>query len=183
MTKNFALPTAAVALGLAAGFLASPALAQAARPAAPRPAAAATSPAGRAVTRAEINADVETSFAAIDTNKDGALSKAEIAAAEARNQQQMLTNLTARRKAVFDKFDANHDGSISYAEFTAASPLPAIKSDDGSQALAQLDTNHDGKVSKEEFRAPRMSRFDALDTNHDGTISVEEQRAAGVKHR
>ena len=182
MTKNFALPRAAAALGLAAGFLASPALAQAARPAAPRPAAAAL-PAGRAVTRAEINADVETSFAAIDANKDGVLSKAEIAAAEARNQQQMLTNLTARRKAVFDKFDANHDGSISYAEFTAASPLPAIKSDDGSQALAQLDTNHDGKISKEEFRAPRMSRFDALDTNHDGTISVEEQRAAGVKHR
>ena len=122
--------------------LATASAVQAAAPVAPAPAAA---PAPKPVTRAAFIANVDTNFQRNDTNRDGSLSKAEIAATELRAQQQLDARLTVRRKEAFDRIDTNHDGSVSFAEFAAASPTP--KADDGSKAIAVLDTNRDGSVA------------------------------------
>ena len=134
----------------------------------------AAAPTPKAVTRAAFIANVDANFQRNDTNHDGSLSKAEIAATELRAQQQLDARLTVRRKEAFDRVDTNHDGSVSFAEFAAASPTP--KADDGSKAIAVLDTNRDGKVSVEEFRAPALKRFDAVDKDRDGVASVDEMR-------
>lgn len=149
--------------------------AQAATPVAVPKAAAPAAKAPTPVTRAAFVANVDTSFQRNDANRDGFLTKAEIAATEARAQQQVEARLTVRRKEAFDRVDANHDGTVSFAEFAAA--MPGVKADDGTKAIAVLDTNKDGRVSIEEFRAPAVKRFDSVDKNRDGIASVDEMRA------
>jgi hypothetical protein len=162
---------AAIMLGAAAPALATAAPAGAAQ--APRPAAQQVTPTRTAVLR-----NLETSFKALDTNGDGTLSQPEIAAAEAKGQQQRLSTVRSKVEAEFTKLDTNKDGQLSRAEFMAAAPQSAGAPPNGANLLAQLDKNKDGKVSTDEYRAPILSRFDRADTNHDGTLSATERQAA-----
>ena len=150
------------------------ALATAASAATPAPPATPSAP--TPVTRAAFVANVDTSFQRNDANRDGFLTKAEIAASELRAQQQLEARLTVRRKAAFDRVDTNHDGSLSFAEFAAAMPAPKV--DDGSKAIAALDSDKDGKVSLAEFRTPALKRFESVDKNGDGVASVDELRGS-----
>jgi len=119
--------------------------------------------------------DVDTSFQRVDANKDGFVTKNEIAVAEARAQATVQAQFTVRRKQAFDRLDTNKDGQVSFAEFAAGSPGPRVATN-GQQALTQLDANKDGRVTLVEFRVPAMRRFERIDANRDGTATVEEQR-------
>jgi Ca2+-binding EF-hand superfamily protein len=156
----------------------TPALATAAptpaRPAGAQPAAAAQAP----PTRAVLVKNMDANFKAIDTNGDGALSQSELAAAEAKGEQQRQGQLRTRMEGEFTKLDTNKDGQLSKAEFLAATPPASNGTPNGANILSQLDKNKDGKVTPDEYRAPVLSRFDALDTNHDGTLSATERQAA-----
>jgi Ca2+-binding EF-hand superfamily protein len=168
------LPLAAlIALGAAA-----PAFVAAAQSPAQRPPAAA----GQAMpTRAMLLQNLSQSFKIVDLNGDGVLSQQELAAAEAKNQQQRLALARARVAAEFTKLDTNKDNQLSPAEFMAAAAIPPAAPATGAGILAQLDKNKDGKISADEYRAPILARFDALDTNKDGTISQAERDAAAAK--
>jgi Ca2+-binding EF-hand superfamily protein len=154
----FALP----ALFLAAS--AAPALAQsAAAPAQP--------------TRADIKTSLENRFKAIDADGDGAVDKAEIAAANSRLAEQTSVSLDKRMEAEFAKVDSNNDQMISIAEFKATAPDPKPTPVD--TTLERMDANKDGKISFDEFGGNMLTAFDRLDADKDGRLSQAEQRAAG----
>lgn len=129
------------------------------------------------VSKADFTKNVDARFAAVDTNKDGSLSKAEIAAGQAKALQQAQAMEQQRIEAEFAKLDTNHDKSLSLAEFKAVAP--SVKaSETPDQMIANLDTNKDGKVSAAEYRAQPLANFDKADANHDGILTAQELAAA-----
>lgn len=177
MTKYKLMLGAAIAV-------ASPAAAGAAAPApAPKPAAPAAKAAPQAITRTALTKELDSTFKTIDTNGDGALSQAELAAAESKGVQNRVAALRSRMDAEFNKLDTNHDGQLSKVEFMVAAPSAPTTAPNGADALAAFDKNHDGKVTVDEFRASRLAMFDKLDTNHDGTITAAERDATPHRRR
>jgi Ca2+-binding EF-hand superfamily protein len=141
---------------------------------------AAAGNAPKPVTRADFVRGLDTRFAAMDTNKDGVLSKAEIQAAQSQALQTVGKMRDERVRAEFNQLDTNKDGQLSYAEFSAGAPT--VKAGEtADQLAAQLDANKDGKVSADEFKNPQLAKFNALDANKDGTVSVDEMRKAATK--
>lgn len=152
-------------LMLAGALLASPVVAQ------PRPAPAAPPPLPRETFINNMNAD----FAAMDTNHDGKLTRAEI---EAWQQKQEMARIMARNHAIFVALDTNHDGMLSPEEFSKFHENPPPPN--ATPMLQHFDTNHDGVISIIEFRAGTLANFDKLDTNHDGVVDANEMRAGGL---
>jgi hypothetical protein len=140
------------------------------------PAQPAAKPAPQQVTKAQYTQDIDRRFAAVDTNKDGQLSKEEVAAAQAKALQQAQAMETQQIEADFKKLDTNKDGSLSLAEFTAVAP--SVKSNETpEQVIAGLDTNKGGTISAAEYRGPRVANFDKADSNHDGILTAAEVNA------
>jgi EF hand len=101
---------------------------------------------------------------ALDTDKDGELSAAEIAAASA----SLLT------------LDADGDGILKGTELRPAPPAPpkdGEKPKPGDQIM-RLDTDKDGYVTFAEFTAPMKEVFTKIDTNKDNRIDKDEAAAA-----
>ncbi len=105
----------------------------------------------------------ELNFAAVDTNKDGKLSKDEIA---------------AFRKGRAASIDSNGDGKLSVAEIAAA--WPKNMADRAQQFVDDRDTDGDGMLSAAEMLDPPVPAnfFDMVDTNKDGVIDQTEADAA-----
>ena len=141
-------------------------------------ATAAFAQAPQSLTRTTVSTELATSFKQADTNNNGSLSQAEIAAAETKANQARLAQFRTRLDQEFTKADTNRDGQLSKAEFTAAAAPPAPPVATGAELLANLDKNKNGSVSLDEFRNPQLAAFDSLDTNRDGTISDSERQAA-----
>jgi Ca2+-binding EF-hand superfamily protein len=129
------------------------------------------------ISKADFTKNIDSRFAALDTNKDGSVSKAEIAAAQASALKQAQAVEEQRLEAEFKKLDTNHDNQLSLAEFKAAAPsVSAAETPD--QMLAALDTNKDGKISAAEYRAQPLANFDRADANHDGILTAQELAAS-----
>jgi Ca2+-binding EF-hand superfamily protein len=152
--------------GAALGAL--PGLALAA-PAAPAPAAP---EAPKSTTRAQFLANYQAEFNAMDTNHDGVLDAAEVAAAQQKQAQELRARQQQQLTAEFDHFDTNHDGQLSKAEFLAAAP--PINPPAASEVIGNYDANKDGKISLHEFEAPPLADFNKIDTNHDGVVTPAE---------
>lgn len=127
------------------------------------------------ITRSEFMTQLNSGFAAMDTNHDGFLSPAEIQAAQENDRQKVQAAARAKLAAEFKQLDTNHDGQLSLQEFEAIAVVRANATPQ--QIFQQFDTNHDGKVSAAEFKAPRMQQFDRADTNHDGVVTPAEAAA------
>lgn len=152
----------------AAAMIASTAGAQTPTPAATQ--------APQQVTKAQFQQNVDARFGAVDTNKDGMLTREEITTAQAKALQQAQAAESQRIEAEFKKLDTNHDNQLSLAEFKAAAPsLRAAETPD--KMIADLDSNKDGKVSAAEYRAQPLANFDKADANHDGTLTAAELAA------
>jgi Ca2+-binding EF-hand superfamily protein len=109
-------------------------------------------------------------FLALDTNKDGVISAAEIANA--------AISLTA--------LDDNGDGDLSYQELRPMPPVDATTPPAGvharglrprgtTPAMLALDANNDGELSAAEI-ANAVASLKALDTNGDGKLTRDELR-------
>ncbi|MFL0337565.1 EF-hand domain-containing protein [Stenotrophomonas maltophilia] len=83
---------------------------------------------------------IDSTFAAMDTNKDGRVDKAEYA----RFQQQRFSKQADSIDAAFTAMDANKDGRISKEEATV---VPEI-----AKYFAGLDTDGDGYLSLKEMQ-------------------------------
>ncbi len=103
---------------------------------------------------------------AIDTDKDGKITRAEIDAA---------------RKGQFEKYDTNKDGALSADEFEALwlerTQQPRVRS------FQWLDRNGDAVVSFEEYSLPTTALFERLDRNNDGVIEKNELQRSGRDSR
>ena len=151
-------------------------------------------------TRAEVIARTQRAFAMLDTNHDGVLDQAELAAA-GRNWDgaaggSPTSNAGANadrpmpmdRNAMFDMIDTNHDGSISRDEFARAPMNHGMGGGmsggkmGGGGGMARMwsmaDANHDGRVTLKEATDMALMRFDRMDANHDGQVTPEERAAA-----
>lgn len=92
---------------------------------------------------------------AIDTDHDGILSAAEIAAA------------TSSLKSL----DKDGDGELSSAELRPRQMTPA---DRAKHLLDEWDTDKDGKITKPEAPDRMQEQFETIDTNHDGVLTEDE---------
>ncbi len=110
------------------------------------------------------------SFEELDADKDGQITKEELA---------------ARHAARFTQADADKDGKLSAEELIAMREAAEAgrKAERAKAMMAQIDTDADGFVSAAEMEAmPMMGRmFDKMDDNADGTISKEEMDAVQAR--
>jgi Ca2+-binding EF-hand superfamily protein len=122
--------------------------------------AAATNARPAPLTREGAAAQLRAQFQTLDTNKDGFLSQAEIAAGIATRRTQVVAAIRKQREAAFQAMDTNKDGQLSRDEFMAGGPKFAPGAPDGSKALNRFDVNKDGKVSLNEYLSVALSAFD-----------------------
>lgn len=95
------------------------------------------------VTKDEITAYHSAKVAAMDTDKDGTLSEAEMTAAQEQRKAERQTRKISR---MMQRMDANNDGVVSLAEMEE----PKGNSD---RMFDRMDTDGDGAISKAEADA------------------------------
>jgi Ca2+-binding EF-hand superfamily protein len=107
---------------------------------------------------------------ALDTDRDGQLSAAEIASASF---------------ALLSTLDLNHDGQITSDEYSphiaAASKTAPPVSNEVFMRLMDMDANKDGVLTKDEVSERMLPMFDRGDTDHDGKLTGDEIRAMATK--
>lgn len=97
-----------------------------------------------------------------DTNHDGILTRAELAAG---------------LKAEFGSYDTDKNNCLSPDEVRTINQ--ARVQQDASQAVPLVDWNQDGCVDFKEFSGAALSLFDSLDANGDGQLTAAELNPAG----
>ena len=107
-------------------------------------------------------------FKEMDTNKDGAVSKAEFDIAHDKH---------------FADMDNNGDGKLTHDEMRAGHKESRKKRMES--RFDKADANTDGMLSRDEVASvPRLlKRFDEIDTSKDGQVSREELEAAMQRRR
>jgi Ca2+-binding EF-hand superfamily protein len=166
------------------------------------PAPAPQAKAAKVHTRAEVQTKVAEHFARLDTNRDGAVTKAEADAARAALRAQFTERRQERREdrreQAFERMDSNRDNAISRAEWDAhaAQRQQRIAAHDrdgdgrrdvrkvqfrgmhslGGHMFEMADTNKDGRVTLQEAQAAALRHFDMADANRDGQITPDERR-------
>lgn len=135
----------------------------------------------KVVTKAELTADLQKRFAAMDLNGDGKVTPEE--RAQARDK---------RFDARFAKMDANGDGQLSKAELKAAHEG---RDRDGRRGYHgkgpgegrgmgaagphdRMTGEKDGVLTRDAFMARPLAMFDRADANKDGKVTAEERQAA-----
>lgn len=147
------------------------------------------------MTRIDVQTRVKTHFAEMDTNKDGAVTQAEIDAGRAAKRAE-------RHGEMFTQMDTDKNGSISRVEFDAHHAVKMQSGRGGMEGhrgmkhgghgkmggmggrmFTMADANKDGKVTEAEATTTALAHFDKVDTDKDGTISDAEHQAAREKMR
>ena len=109
---------------------------------------------------------INLAFSALDTNKDGKISKEEF---------------EAQRPERIQMADANKDGKVTKKEFEKFVVERAKAHAD--EMFARLDRNKDGTIDSADSKMMADTRFDRLDTNHDGSITKDEFVPRGMMAR
>ncbi|URW76522.1 hypothetical protein M9980_04710 [Sphingomonas donggukensis] len=114
------------------------------------------------ISRAEFIAQAQAKFAAMDTDKNGAISREERRAAHADRGGRH-----GKRGGMGGPFEpvAGQDA-----------PAPAGRPGVG-KMLERLDTNADGRITRAEYAAQAGTRFARMDANGDGTVDKTEMAA------
>jgi hypothetical protein len=159
--------------GVLLGIVGTTAFAQQTK--APRTAST-TPPAAQGMPKATFLSNVEAEFTAMDTNRDGKASKAEI---EQHRAQLNATRLQQQNRALFARLDQDKSGSISAQEFARlAQPrgTPNVQ-----PLVTRLDSDRDQQLSRAEYRVGSLADFERLDTNKDGRLTPAEARQASAR--
>ncbi len=109
-------------------------------------------------------------FDAVDTDKDGKVTLAE---------------LQAHRKAEFASADTNGDGALSAEELSAhmLARMQAQMAERSQAMLDNMDNDGNGSLSEDEMgQGPGERHFARIDTDNDGAISKVEAEGA-MQHR
>jgi len=162
-----------------------------------------TGPAAKVHTRAEVQAKIAQHFAKLDTNRDGALTKAEADGARqalrSQRGERRAERREDRREDAFAQMDTDKNGAISRAEWDSASSQReqrrAAHDQDGDgrrdgrkgghgggmggfggHMFDMADGNRDGRVTLQEAQAAALRHFDLADVNRDGQITPDERK-------
>lgn len=162
----------------------------------------------RVMTRDEVVRHVRAMFAELDTNRDGYVTRNEVAALHGGMMTGMHSAMVAGRAEhampmgdhemgmadparMFDRLDTNHDGVISRQEFMAAHARMherrvVIMRDEGVMA-GRADMGpmraHMHDMGGEAHGMGFVARLFAMaDANHDGRVSLKEAEAAALAH-
>lgn len=134
------------------------------------------------ITRAEAVAAAEKRFAETDTDRNGVISQAE---RDAMHEKM--------REEHFKRMDTDGNGQLSREEFRAAhdrmrSAMGADEKGEGSMGkhrhhhgmgmMGKGMGRMQGDISKEQFLARPLAMFDRIDANKDGRITAQERDAA-----
>src|SRR2546423_2558749 len=126
--------------------------------------------------RTDLVKRLDAQFSAVDANRDGVITKAELEAAQLRGVQQRIAGQ-------FKQLDTNHDGQLSLQEFAAiAQAQMQVLGQIVDRLMQAVDANHDGKITPNELRAPQLANFDKVDANHDGVVTPAEVQAYAKAH-
>jgi hypothetical protein len=121
---------------------------------------------------------MDSQFRAIDVDKNGQLTRAEI---EQNLQQAAVAEARARNRAQFAGLDTNKNGQLSPAEFAKLTPPTAAAN--AGPMLAREDSNRDSQISLVEHRSATLGNFDRVDTDKDGVVTPVEMKAGGIAPR
>lgn len=99
-----------------------------------------------ALTKEELRARGEARFLRADTNNDGVLSREELLAASKRSSE-------ARVDRMLERFDADNSGTLSQTELAAGR-----KGDRAERVFSRMDANNDGSVTQAEYEAAKEGR-------------------------
>jgi hypothetical protein len=102
----------------------------------------------------------EAHFKALDTNRDGLVSRSEY-----------------ESDAAFAAMDTDRNNRISTAELDAAVGSQHEGMPSAAQRISGSDNNGDQELSPEEFHRTLETRFHWLDSNHDGKLDLSEMKA------
>lgn len=154
----------------------------------------------KVMTRAEVVAMVREHFGRFDTDKDGAISKEEVAAGYARlaGKHKLLEDggphamrmegVHGDPNVAFDRLDANKDGSISREEFAKAREERIERRIVIREEMKEGDQGaKDGKQARQVMRMHRMGGFGGrmivmADTDKDGRITLAEAETLALQH-
>ncbi len=146
----------------------------------------------RAVTKAEAMQMGDASFAKMDANGDGVLNAADRAAMMSKRFAAIDTDkngaiseaeFMAMHEARADRRGERRGKAMERGMMGEPGMMGAHMGHRGGRGggamgiMKRADTNGDQAVSQAEFRAAVEARFAKADTNNDGTISVEERQA------
>jgi Ca2+-binding EF-hand superfamily protein len=140
------------------------------------------------VTRAEAQAKAEAMFAEHDANKDGKLDSADMAAKMGQKFDAMDTDRNGALSR--DEFMAAHQ-TMHGKQGHEGHKMGMGEGREGRRGghdrkggmMRMADTNGDGAVSKQEAVAGALKHFDMADANKDGKLTPEERKAAHAKMR
>jgi Ca2+-binding EF-hand superfamily protein len=157
--------------------------------------------------RTDVPAHVQRMFARLDLNRDGHITRDEVAASRAQFEAAMSKSAPKRASRLFNRLDANHDGQITQAEIDAERDARASRGGStntrhraaSSTLMGRADSNKDGVITRAEYdsavaagkvrvrhanmRGSAIARlFDAADVNKDGRVSLEEAQQAALRH-
>jgi Ca2+-binding EF-hand superfamily protein len=131
------------------------------------------------ISRARFIADMDAQFRAMDSDRNGQLSGAEI---EASQRAQASSDASKRNRTLFALLDVDKDGKLTAEEFDRFNNPPPNTAN-AAPVLARMDGNRDRQVSAAEHRAAMLANFDRLDTDHNGIVSGAEMKAGGATPR
>lgn len=123
------------------------------------------------VSWADFAGRVDQEFAAIDANKDGKVTSAEIEQLRRARLDERGRQANAAR---FNQLDKDKNGSLSQQEFAAMiGTSPRINA---KPLVTRFDKNKDGALTREEYRVGSLGDFERRDVNKDGMLAPDEVR-------
>jgi Ca2+-binding EF-hand superfamily protein len=116
-------------------------------------------------------------FDKVDSDNNGTLSEAELQMAH-KNRQGKAGK--GHQRPTFTEMDKNNDGVLSATEFQAGQKHRQHKAGKGRHrpTFAEMDINSDGALSKQEVGKRLLANFDKVDSDNSGTLSEAELQAA-----
>ena len=124
----------------------------------------------QSVSKTAYMTEMQGQFAAIDANKDGTVTSAEV---ESARTKAVAAIAQRRAETAFAELDSDKNGSLSPAEFAKlikpAGKLPA-------SPIMTLDANKDGRITAAEYKTGMEARFARIDANKDGVITPAEAK-------
>lgn len=138
------------------------------------------------VTRAEAQTRAAAMFKKMDANNDGVLTAADREARMAERRAKAFAAMDTDKNGQIsrDEFMAYRQGGKDGAKGSGKGYGKGERGHHGGRMLAGMaDADKDGRITQAEFVAAALARFDKADTNKDGTVSVEERKAMQEKMR